>query len=85
MNNNNPAGIFQLKIILIIIFIITVSCSKRTEPDGKVKVIFDTDIGSDCDDAGAMAVLHKLADAVGIKLLCSLLHGPTISTLKKAP
>jgi hypothetical protein len=25
-------------------------------------LIFDTDIGSDCDDAGAMAVLHRLAD-----------------------
>ena len=25
-------------------------------------VIFDTDIGSDCDDAGALAVLHALAD-----------------------
>jgi hypothetical protein len=26
-----------------------------------VRIIFDTDIGSDCDDAGALAVLHKLA------------------------
>ncbi len=26
------------------------------------KIIFDTDMGSDCDDAGALAVLHKLAD-----------------------
>lgn len=32
-------------------------------------VIFDTDIGSDCDDAGAMAVLHKLADKGGINIL----------------
>ncbi len=27
-----------------------------------VKIIFDSDIGPDCDDAGAMAVLHALAD-----------------------
>lgn len=33
------------------------------------KIIFDTDIGSDCDDAGAMAVLHKLADENEIHLL----------------
>lgn len=33
------------------------------------RVIFDTDIGSDCDDAGAMAVLHKLADEKEITLL----------------
>lgn len=28
----------------------------------QTNVIFDTDIGSDCDDAGALAILHKLAD-----------------------
>lgn len=27
-----------------------------------VKVIFDTDMQNDCDDAGALATLHKLAD-----------------------
>lgn len=27
-----------------------------------VKIIFDTDMGSDCDDAGALALLHKYAD-----------------------
>jgi hypothetical protein len=32
---------------------------KSTDP---VCILFDTDIGSDCDDAGALAVLHKLAD-----------------------
>jgi hypothetical protein len=32
-------------------------------------VIFDTDIGSDCDDAGALAVLHALADAGEIRIL----------------
>ena len=34
-------------------------------PDRKqkpVKILFDTDIGCDCDDAGALAVLHALAD-----------------------
>jgi hypothetical protein len=32
-------------------------------------VIFDTDIGSDCDDAGALAVLHALADAGELTIL----------------
>ncbi len=31
----------------------------RGEP---VRIIFDTDMGSDCDDAGALAVLHVYAD-----------------------
>jgi hypothetical protein len=32
-------------------------------------VIFDTDMGSDCDDAGALAVLHALADAGELEVL----------------
>jgi hypothetical protein len=32
-------------------------------------VIFDTDMGSDCDDAGALAVLHALADMGELKIL----------------
>lgn len=32
-------------------------------------VIFDTDMGSDCDDAGALAVLHALADAGELRIL----------------
>ncbi len=28
----------------------------------EIKILFDTDIGCDCDDAGAMAVLHELAN-----------------------
>ncbi len=39
-----------------------------TEPNTPV-VIFDTDIGSDCDDAGALAVLHALADAGELHIL----------------
>src|SRR5210317_961434 len=35
----------------------------------KTKVILDTDIGSDCDDAGALAVLHKLADKDEVEIL----------------
>jgi inosine-uridine nucleoside N-ribohydrolase len=32
-------------------------------------IIFDTDIGSDCDDAGALAILNKLADKGEANLL----------------
>ena len=35
----------------------------------QTKVILDTDIGSDCDDAGAIAVLHKLADKGEVEIL----------------
>jgi len=33
------------------------------------KIIFDTDIGCDCDDAGAMAVLHRLCELGEAELL----------------
>ena len=33
------------------------------------KIIFDTDIGGDCDDAGALALIHKLCDRGEAELL----------------
>lgn len=32
------------------------------QPPHPMRVIFDTDMGSDCDDAGALAILHVYAD-----------------------
>ncbi|GEP43603.1 nucleoside hydrolase [Brevifollis gellanilyticus] len=37
-----------------------------------VKVIFDTDMETDCDDAGAMAVLHTLADRGECEILATV-------------
>lgn len=51
--------------ILTILFILSSGAIGLAQP----RVIFDTDIGSDCDDAGAMAVLHKLADKNEINIL----------------
>ncbi|MCA9229307.1 MAG: nucleoside hydrolase [Planctomycetales bacterium] len=34
----------------------------QAEAEPPVKIIFDTDMASDCDDVGALAVLHALAD-----------------------
>ncbi|HVX66709.1 MAG TPA: nucleoside hydrolase [Bryobacteraceae bacterium] len=41
---------------------------------GPVRVILDTDLGPDCDDAGAIAMLHALADrgeALPLAILCN--------------
>ena len=35
----------------------------------KAKIIFDTDIGGDCDDAGTLAMLHRLCDKGEAELL----------------
>lgn len=40
--------------------------------DSPVRVILDTDMGSDCDDAGAMAVLHALADRGEAEILACI-------------
>lgn len=34
-----------------------------------IKIIFDTDIGGDCDDAGTLAMLHRLCDKGEAELL----------------
>lgn len=36
----------------------------------KIKIIFDTDIGGDCDDTGALAMVHRLAEKGFCELLC---------------
>ncbi len=41
---------------------VNVDASSWVSPSQPVKIILDTDIGPDCDDAGALAVLHALAD-----------------------
>lgn len=37
-----------------------------------VKILFDTDMTTDCDDAGAMAVLHALADRGECEILATV-------------
>lgn len=39
---------------------------------GPVRIIFDADIDSDCDDVGAMAVLHALADRGECEILATV-------------
>lgn len=41
-----------------------------------VKLIFDTDMDSDCDDVGALAMLHALADRGEVELLATMISGP---------
>ena len=37
-----------------------------------MKIIVDTDIGNDCDDAGALAILHNLKNEKNIEILAIL-------------
>jgi hypothetical protein len=40
--------------------------------DAQVRVIFDTDMDTDCDDAGALAVLHALANRGEAEILATV-------------
>ena len=44
------------------------------------KIIFDTDIGGDCDDAGALAILHEAQNAGKAELLAVTLPEPLYFT-----
>ena len=52
-------------VLILTVILLIFSCqsgnqsSYRQEPE---KIIFDTDMGSDCDDAGALALLHFFED-----------------------
>jgi hypothetical protein len=48
-----------MKPSVLLLATLAATLSLRAAP---VKVIFDTDMANDCDDAGALAVLHALAD-----------------------
>jgi hypothetical protein len=54
---------FFAVIILTCSLMFLASCRNHVE-DGQspIKIILDTDMGSDCDDAGALALLHRYAD-----------------------
>ncbi|MCX7885971.1 MAG: sulfatase-like hydrolase/transferase [Verrucomicrobiae bacterium] len=46
--------------------------AERMPPPERVKIIFDTDMSGDCDDAGALVLLHALADRGECELLAVL-------------
>ena len=55
------------------LFVLALASSRAADP---VKVIFDTDMDSDCDDVGALAMLHVLADAGEAEILATMISSP---------
>ena len=56
------------KFVLIVLLLahIVVICGQQTKP---IPVIFDSDMGPDYDDVGALTVLHAFADSGYVKIL----------------
>lgn len=51
--------------------IVLVFCCSATLP-AQVKIVYDTDMDTDCDDAGALAILHALADRGEAEILATV-------------
>ncbi len=67
MKNYPPS---TLAFILLLIFCVRVPAQSQTIKP--VPVIFDTDIGPDYDDVGAMAILHAMADNDECSILAAI-------------
>ncbi|MEO8766241.1 MAG: hypothetical protein ABI416_18205 [Ginsengibacter sp.] len=71
-------------LILLFFFTGTLSCIPQKK---SVPIIFDTDIGPDYDDVGAMALLHAFGDNGEATILATISSnafettGPTLSVL----
>lgn len=60
--------LFRSLVMGVLIFF--TSCHKSQNSNSESpKIIFDTDMGSDCDDAGALALLHAYADSGKAELI----------------
>ena len=66
-----------MKHMLSVIFSVSIILSGCTSQSGNksaipVKVIFDTDLGPDYDDVGALAFLHAMADSGKVEILATV-------------
>lgn len=64
----------QINFIGILLLVMTCSCAQKSqkEQNHSVKIIFDTDLGPDYDDVGALAFLHAMADSGKAEILATV-------------
>src|SRR5450759_5862788 len=64
----------QLSLLTLLILLISWNCTNqsRLKSDKVVKIIFDTDLGPDYDDVGALAFLHAMADSGKAEILATI-------------
>lgn len=61
-----------MKHLRIALIVAIAFLSQAAEPPAVPRIIFDTDMATDCDDAGALAVLHVLADKGECEILATV-------------
>lgn len=63
-------GLCAWMLLFLVIGSLSAGAQERSSPP--VKIIFDTDMLTDCDDAAALGILHKLADAGEAEILATM-------------
>src|SRR5664279_2659125 len=60
-------------VLTLVILLAFSACSNQPKTnDRKIKIIFDTDLGPDYDDVGALAFLHAMADSGKVEILATV-------------
>lgn len=73
-----------MKVYTTVLVLLLMSLAGNAQNKEKERVIFDTDIGPDYDDVGAISMLHHLADKGEVDILATIscnhhyLTGPTL-------
>src|ERR1035437_2033660 len=63
----------QILLLLLFVILVFTGCSNQPKTnDRKIKIIFDTDMGPDYDDVGALAFLHAMADSGKVEILATV-------------
>lgn len=63
----------RLSLLIVLLLLAPLrAADSSTRPAAAVKIIFDTDMDSDCDDLGAIAILHALADRGEAEILATV-------------
>ncbi len=60
--------------LLLLLLIVVTGCNNKSkeETGAPLKIIFDTDLGPDYDDVGALAFLHAMADSGKVEILATV-------------
>ncbi len=60
----------HILIFIVVAFLVISGCSNHNKE--RVRIIFDTDLGPDYDDVGALAFLHAMADSGRAEILATV-------------
>ena len=64
----------QISLLIMVCGLVIYGCTNQSEvkSDKVVKILFDTDLGPDYDDVGALAFLHAMADSGKAEILATV-------------